>query len=161
MHVLVITLTYAFRLRPKEYLVENERWDPVTAGASSVLGTVTDFTSALGGAFIDPFKDVKRVRPDGTRRSAGTATAVASGKALQGMTTAVVKGSLVDVPLAFAEGFRNTPRLYGEKVADYGPVTDWKSGSTVAAKVCTATLGVEMRYLRGLELWNWLLRRPN
>ncbi|KAF4950018.1 hypothetical protein FGADI_8464 [Fusarium gaditjirri] len=121
-------------LRPKEYLVENERWDPVTAGASSVLGTMTDFTSALGGAFIDPFKDVKRVRPDGMRRSAGTATAVASGKALQGMTTAVVKGSLMDVPLAFAEGFRNTPRLYGQKVQDYGPVTDWKSGSTVAAK---------------------------
>ncbi|ENH64141.1 Sterol 3-beta-glucosyltransferase [Fusarium oxysporum f. sp. cubense race 1] len=110
-------------LRPKEYLVENERWDPLTAGASSVLGTMTDFTSALGGAFIDPFKDVKRVRPDGTRRSAGTATAVASGKALQGMTTAVVKGSLVDVPLALAEGLRNTPRLYGEK-----------SGGTVAAK---------------------------
>ncbi|KAF5643402.1 sterol glucosyltransferase [Fusarium tjaetaba] len=129
-----VKLTDFEPLRPKEYLVENERWDPVTAGASSVLGTVTDFTSALGGAFIDPFKDVKRVRPDGTRRSAGTATAVASGKALQGMTTAVVKGSLVDVPLAFAEGFRNTPRLYGEKVADYGPVTDWKSGSTVAAK---------------------------
>ncbi|KAJ4050970.1 hypothetical protein NW756_003883 [Fusarium oxysporum] len=121
-------------LRPKEYLVENERWDPLTAGASSVLGTMTDFTSALGGAFIDPFKDVKRVRPDGTRRSAGTATAVANGKALQGMTTAVVKGSLVDVPLALAEGLRNTPRLYGEKVQDHGPVTDWKSGGTVAAK---------------------------
>ncbi|KAF4495235.1 sterol glucosyltransferase [Fusarium agapanthi] len=115
-------------LRPKEYLVENERWDPLTAGASSVLGTMTDFTSALGGAFIDPFKDVKRVRTD------GTATAVASGKALQGMTTAVVKGSLVDVLLALAEGLRNTPRLYGEKVHDHGPVTDWKSGSTVAAK---------------------------
>ncbi|KAF5712393.1 sterol glucosyltransferase [Fusarium mundagurra] len=121
-------------LRPKEYLVENQRWDPVTAGASSVLGTMTDFTSALGGAFIDPFKDVKRVRPDGTRRDAGTATAVASGKALQGMTTAVVKGSLVDIPLALTEGFRNAPRLYGEKPADHGPVTDWKSGSTVAAK---------------------------
>uniref|UniRef100_A0A0D2Y1L5 Uncharacterized protein n=1 Tax=Fusarium oxysporum (strain Fo5176) TaxID=660025 RepID=A0A0D2Y1L5_FUSOF len=124
-----------WQLRPKEYLVENERWDPLTAGASSVLGTMTDFTSALGGAFIDPFKDVKRVRPDGTRRSAGTATAVASGKALQGMTTAVVKGSLVDVPLALAEGLRNTPRLYGEKVQDHGPVTDWKSGGTVAAKL--------------------------
>ena len=51
MDVLLKTLTYAYRLRPKEYLVENERWDPLTAGASSVLGTMTDFTSALGGAF--------------------------------------------------------------------------------------------------------------
>ncbi|KAF4337198.1 sterol glucosyltransferase [Fusarium beomiforme] len=129
-----VKLTDFEPLRAKEYHVENERWDPLTAGASSVLGTMTDFTSALGGAFIDPFKDVKRVRLDGSRRSAGTATAIASGKALQGMTTAVVKGTLVDVPLAFAEGLRNTPRLYGEKVSDYGPVTDWKSGGTVAAK---------------------------
>jgi sterol 3beta-glucosyltransferase len=141
-----MTLTYVFRLRSKEYHVENKRWDPLTAGASSVLGTMTDFTSALGGAFIDPFKDIKRVRPDGSHRSAGTATAVASGKALQGMTTAVVKGSLVDVPLALTEGLRNTPRLYGEKVQDHGPVTDWKSGGTVAAKVCIATFGVGNGY---------------
>ena len=120
---------------------------------------MTDFTSALGGAFIDPFKDVKRVRPDGTRRSAGTATAVASGKALQGMTTAVVKGSLVDVPLALAEGLRNTPRLYGEKVQDHGPVTDWKSGGTVAAKVWIRLVYTGFGYLCDLELRCWLLRR--
>lgn len=47
----------------------------------------------------------------------------------------MVKGTLVDVPLAFAEGLRNTPVLYGENIRDHGPVTDWKSGGIVAAKV--------------------------
>ncbi|KAM0503059.1 hypothetical protein ACHAQF_006688 [Verticillium nonalfalfae] len=46
--------------RPKEYIVDNKRWDPLTAGASSVLGTITDFTTALGGTFIDPFREMKR-----------------------------------------------------------------------------------------------------
>ncbi|KAM0358606.1 hypothetical protein ACHAO7_003691 [Fusarium culmorum] len=121
-------------LRPKDYRIENQRWDPLTAGASSVLGTMTDFTTSLGGTFIDPFKEMKRVKQDGSQTSVGAAAAVAAGKGMQGMTTAVVKGSLVDFPLAMADGLKNVPRLYGEEVRDHGPVTDWKSGGTVAAK---------------------------
>ncbi|KAG8675942.1 hypothetical protein FPOAC1_001937 [Fusarium poae] len=120
--------------RHKDYRIENQRWDPLTAGASSVLGTMTDFTTSLGGTFIDPFKEMKRVRQDGSQTSVGAAAALAAGKGMQGMTTAVVKGSLVDFPLALAEGLKNVPRLYGEEVRDHGPVTDWKSGGTVAAK---------------------------
>ncbi|RGP74453.1 hypothetical protein FLONG3_6012 [Fusarium longipes] len=121
-------------LRPKDYRIENQRWDPLTAGASSVLGTMTDFTTSLGGTFIDPFKEMKRVRQDGSQTSVGAAAATAAGKGMQGMTTAVVKGTLVDFPLALADGLKNVPRLYGEEVRDHGPVTDWKSGGTVAAK---------------------------
>lgn len=44
------------------------------------------------------------------------------------------KGSLIDMPLAFTEGMRNAPRLYGGKVANHGPVTDWKSGLVVSGK---------------------------
>lgn len=117
---------------------------------------MTDFTSALGGAFIDPFTEMKRVRSDGSRRSAGTATAIASGRALQGMTTALVKGTIVDAPLAFAEGFRNTPRLYGEKVHDYGPVTDWKSGGTVAAKVCFRIPSFWQNYANSVRILEWV-----
>lgn len=96
---------------------------------------MTDFTTSLGGTFIDPFKEMKRVKQDGSQTSVGAAAAVAAGKGMQGMTTAVVKGSLVDFPLALADGLKNVPRLYGEEVRDHGPVTDWKSGGTVAAKV--------------------------
>ncbi|KPM42464.1 Sterol 3-beta-glucosyltransferase UGT80B1 [Neonectria ditissima] len=44
------------------------------------------------------------------------------------------KGVLLDIPLAFAEGSRAIPRLYGEKVRDYGQITDWKSGLKVSGK---------------------------
>lgn len=44
------------------------------------------------------------------------------------------KGNLIDMPLAFTEGMRNAPRLYGGKVANHGPVTGWKSGFAVSGK---------------------------
>ncbi|KAL0933992.1 Sterol 3-beta-glucosyltransferase UGT80B1-like protein 1 [Colletotrichum truncatum] len=43
-------------------------------------------------------------------------------------------GGIVAVPYAFAEGFRNIPRLYGEEVRDLGAIRDWKSGTIVGAK---------------------------
>lgn len=43
--------------------------------------------------------------------------------------------SLVVIPVAFTEGLRNVPRLYGEDVRDLGEVRDWKSGTTAGAKV--------------------------
>lgn len=126
------------RLRSINYHAESRRWDPVTAGASSVFGTITDFTSALGGTFVDPFKEVKRVRAGGENEhgSASGAAAKAARQGVMRMTTAVTKGMLVDVPLAFTEGLRNAPRLLGEEVRDHGEVKDWKKGCAVAAKVC-------------------------
>lgn len=57
------------------------------------------------------------------------------GKNAGGMTEAITKGALVDLPLALADGFRQAPGLVGDEVKDHGPVTDWKSGGIVAAKV--------------------------
>ncbi|QKD57890.2 uncharacterized protein FOBCDRAFT_186963 [Fusarium oxysporum Fo47] len=122
-------------LQPKDYDVDPQRRDPLTASASSLLGMMTDFTMSLGGAFIDPYKEYKRSRAsrgDGPAPSVSAARAV--GQGLTGMTTTVAKGALVDVPLALAEGLKNTPRLYGETVEDHGTIKDWKSGGVVAAK---------------------------
>jgi hypothetical protein len=47
----------------------------------------------------------------------------------------LLKGTMVDLPLAVAEGLRIAPRLYGEQIQDYGTLTDWKSGFVVAGKV--------------------------
>lgn len=44
-------------------------------------------------------------------------------------------GSLVAIPYAFTEGFRNVPRLYGEDVRDIGTIRDWKSGAAAGAKI--------------------------
>ena len=122
-------------LRSKTYYVENKRWDPLTAGASSTLGTITNFTSALGGTFVDPFIQMKRVHDAGEGGSKTTAALNTAGAGVVDIGGSVVKGTLVDMPLALAEGLRNTPALYGGEVRDYGPITDWKSGGVVAAKV--------------------------
>lgn len=53
------------------------------------------------------------------------------------MTTSVLKGTLVDVPLALTEGLHNLPELYGDKVRKHNKITDWKSGTAEAGKVCT------------------------
>jgi hypothetical protein len=45
-----------------------------------------------------------------------------------------LKGGLVDIPFALAEGLRNAPAMYGDKPRDLGPVTDWKTGGIVAGK---------------------------
>lgn len=50
------------------------------------------------------------------------------------MVTSVVKGSLVDFPVALTEGLKNVPLMYGEKVRKRKPITDWKSGSKEAGK---------------------------
>ncbi|KAH7134102.1 hypothetical protein EDB81DRAFT_694216 [Dactylonectria macrodidyma] len=122
-------------LRPKEYQVENRRWDPLTAGASSTLGTITDFTTALGGTFIDPFTEMKRVRNGDSRyESSGVAAMATTANGLKDMTASVAKGMLVDIPLALTEGLRNSPRLYGEAVPSHEPVTDMKDGCVVATK---------------------------
>lgn len=96
---------------------------------------MTNFTSALGGTFIDPFIAMKRGREQGASGGAMSSAALgAAGSGLKGMGTSVTKGTFVDFPLALAEGLRNTPALYGENIERHN-ITDWKSGSVVAAKV--------------------------
>ncbi|KXJ87567.1 glycosyltransferase family 28 domain-containing protein [Microdochium bolleyi] len=118
----------------KELDTDVRRWDPVSGGAASTLGVVTDFTASLGGLFIDPYKAYKHASTIGSSASAAGKATVAVGGSFAKMTGVLVKGTLVDTPLALAEGMKNVPRLYGEEVKDHGKVTDWKSGGTVAAK---------------------------
>lgn len=67
--------------------------------------------------------------------------ASASGKSLGRFFSTYTKGFLVDMPMAAAEGFRAVPRLWGDEVEDYGRVTDWKSGATVAGKTFIQGIG--------------------
>lgn len=59
------------------------------------------------------------------------------GATLQGFgkfSATYLRGVIVDIPHAAAEGFRRAPRLYGEKPKEYGTVSDWKSGIKVGGK---------------------------
>lgn len=60
-----------------------------------------------------------------------------AGAGLQGFgkfSGTYLRGVMVDIPHAAAEGFRRAPQLYGEKPKEYGHVSDWKSGIAVGGK---------------------------
>jgi len=66
------------------------------------------------------------------------------------------KGNLIDMPLAFTEGMRNAPRLYGGKVINHEPVTGWKSGFAVSGKnlgkgIGQGIFGIVQEPMRGAQ----------
>ncbi|KAJ6030987.1 hypothetical protein N7540_001719 [Penicillium herquei] len=79
-------------------------------------------------------------KPEGKERGKARAMAVASAQASGKFLGKFVSGTMVDVPLAAAEGFRVLPGLYGGNVRDADKVTDWKSGMLAGAK--TFAIGV-------------------
>lgn len=86
--------------------------------------------------------------PGSGRRGSGRGCISTSGTVALGVASGVgsffhsfTKGTFIDVPLAFTEGMRNAPRLYGGKVADHGPVTGWKSGLVVSGKTFGTGIG--------------------
>ena len=138
--------------KSKPFSVDVRRWDFVTSSMSVSMGFSYDIIASLGGFWRNPQRLHER---NSRQRTLARVTSEASStvdgdfgensnKTLAKMVGAsamsiphfagvTVKGFLVDIPVAFTEGFRNTPKLYGEKVPDHAPVTDWKSGFKVAA----------------------------
>ncbi|KAB8236430.1 uncharacterized protein BDW43DRAFT_298064 [Aspergillus alliaceus] len=57
----------------KPIMIENRRWDPISGGASAVMGTTTDLTASILGTFYKPFEeyqayhDTRRDRPSNSR----------------------------------------------------------------------------------------------
>ncbi|KAI3581743.1 hypothetical protein IWW34DRAFT_907973 [Fusarium oxysporum f. sp. albedinis] len=113
------------RLSPRALSIENHRWDPLTATSSALLGSLVDFSKGFGSLMSAPV-----IKASTTSSNAGKS----AGKGVSKMATSVLKGSLVDVPLALTEGLHNLPELYGDKVRKHNKVTDWKSGTAEAGK---------------------------
>lgn len=87
----------------------------------------------------NPLQELNRSKTEGTSdaaRNAATAgrMATASAKSFGKFNVALFKGTIVDLPLAAAEGFRAVPKLYGEEVKDHGEVTNMQSGFGKAGK---------------------------
>lgn len=140
--------------KSKPIIIENRRWDFITSSLSVSMGVSYDILASLSGFWKNPQELRKRKEKEQalTRETSLTSPSFvseedgrgssskdvakmvgASAMSIPHFTAAAVKGFVVDLPYAMAEGFRNTPRIYGEKVADHGPVTDWKSGAVVAS----------------------------
>ena len=96
-------------------------------------------TTSAVGIVADPVKvylnNQKEDSEDKTQLKLHGQAALASAKSVDRLALGALKGGMVDVPLALAEGFRNAPRLWGETVKEQEEITGWKSGATVAGKV--------------------------
>ena len=79
-----------------------------------------------GGMISTPPKEPKR-----NRQLVYASAARGTGRLL----LSPIKGLVVDIPLAAAEGMRALPQLYGDhSYSNRKPITDWKSGSVVGAQ---------------------------
>jgi hypothetical protein len=78
----------------------------------------------------DPSSSSSETKTPGAGSGAGASSKVGATK----MMSSLVKGSLVDFPVALTEGLHNVPMMYGEKVRQRKPITDWKSGTREAGK---------------------------
>jgi hypothetical protein len=87
-------------------------------------------TTILPNNLLPP-PDIPSTAEPRTANSGATAASLAG---VNKMMTSLVKGSLVDFPIALTEGLNNVPLMYGEKVRKRKPITDWKSGSKEAGK---------------------------
>ncbi|KAF7538095.1 hypothetical protein G7054_g3267 [Neopestalotiopsis clavispora] len=177
----------SIRHEPKGFVIENQRWDPITGTTSAVISTFSGMAQSTADIFVKPAQ-VRRVKssthvqahatqststtldpkqpgslqptPRGSGDSAderasslveghtmdnklnmAASMALASASGVGGFFKHYAKGFLIDMPVAFAEGSRAVPKLYGEEVPDYGTVKDWKSGFSKSGKNLTLGLG--------------------
>lgn len=107
-------------------------------GNSSAPTSARSTASSDGAGSIDKGEGSSRdvIAPAESRSGVQTAgaMAIASGKSVGRVFTSYTRGTMVDIPLAVTEGFREIPKLYGEDVRDLGQIKDWKSGAVVAGK---------------------------
>jgi hypothetical protein len=117
-------------------LIKNNRWDPVTGTGSACMSIVMGMTNSTEHMLYDPYREIKRSRheePVHPARVAGRAV-TAGAKGFGKFNLTFSKSTVVEFPLAVAEGFCAVPKLYGEEVKSYREVTDIKSGFTVAGR---------------------------
>ena len=145
---------------PNKIEIENRRWDPITSSMSSTIRWNKAMLSAVNDIWYAPHKrrqqqiirsraalehqgsrpetpDPNNSEEEGSTKGPRVTPSEAakmvglSALSIPKLHGSMLKGMLIDTPYAVTEGFRNTPKLYGEQVPDHEPVTDWKSGGVV------------------------------
>ncbi|PBP28023.1 hypothetical protein BUE80_DR000975 [Diplocarpon rosae] len=138
----------ALRLhKSKPIVIENRRWDPLTATTSAGIDSVKNVYSAMGEAVHSPMQEYRRIKTFerdqaetgsissnvSAKSNATSAAGKAVGRGFKKVGLALTK-SAVDMPKAAADGMHNVPELYGEKVREIGPIRGWKSGGKTGLK---------------------------
>ncbi|KAJ5699402.1 hypothetical protein N7536_002415 [Penicillium majusculum] len=109
----------------KPIVIENRRWDPITGGASAVMGTTTELLDSVLGLFYKPFEEYKdyqvnhRDRPltsasgQAVRRPTSSST---GNRSLQTQEGADDTKSMVSIEEAPSASEFNSSRLAGRMV---------------------------------------------
>ncbi|OWP00890.1 glycosyltransferase family 1 protein [Marssonina coronariae] len=117
----------------KPIVIENRRWDPLTATTSAGVDSVKNIYSAMGEAVNSPIQEYRRIKTFendqtetgsihsnvSTRSNATGAAGKAVGRGFGKVGLALTK-SAIDIPRAVADGMHNVPELYGEKSLGHG-----------------------------------------
>ncbi|KAJ5378638.1 UDP-glucuronosyl/UDP-glucosyltransferase [Penicillium cosmopolitanum] len=121
--------------------IDKHRWDPVTGILSAATATGSRMVQSTGEIFYSPYKQYTRSRSPMPSESLASSSQLGSGISTSNdgkeagiVTAGKMVGVVIDIPHAAAEGFRQVPRLYGDKPKEYEPVKNWKSGAVFAGK---------------------------
>lgn len=139
---IVVKPVQTYHQRSKLKAAEAE--DASSSRASSLRGHSPPPDSSRGLAPPQQSDELQRPVSAGRGSSNGAATAGAMFKASASGVGGFFKSYgkfYVDVPLAVTDGLRNAPKLYGEKVEERAPITDWKSGAIEGGKHFVTGLG--------------------
>ncbi|KAJ7768345.1 hypothetical protein B0H16DRAFT_1453071 [Mycena metata] len=125
----MLDATAGIFVKPMQVYKDSHRASPPPSSTSATFKSSPDKDDDKG-------EGSSRIVVSRTKSGMSTAGAMAaaSGKSFGALLTSNVRGLMVDMPVAFTDGMRSVPRLYGEEVKDYGEVKDWKSGLLVGAK---------------------------
>ncbi|KAI4729882.1 UDP-Glycosyltransferase/glycogen phosphorylase [Aureobasidium sp. EXF-10728] len=117
----------------KVYREEKQRQDRASAADAISESQQPAETNSLAASSAS-IHTIASTRSRDKQPSAGSKAALASAKSIGWLAPKAVKGMMVDIPLAMAEGFHTAPRFYGDEVRDHGKVTGVGSGFAVAGK---------------------------
>ncbi|KAI4717975.1 UDP-Glycosyltransferase/glycogen phosphorylase [Aureobasidium sp. EXF-10727] len=117
----------------KVYREEKQRQDRASAADAEFESQQPAETNSLAPSSAS-IHTTASTRSRDKQPSAGSKAALAGAKSIGWLAPKVVKGMVVDIPLAMAEGFHTAPRFYGDEVRDHGKVTGVGSGFAVAGK---------------------------
>lgn len=139
--------------RPSPIRIENHRWDPITSAGASAGAAIIMSVKAVNGFWYEPYRIHRKAAKHRKKTSKSTEgdhfprdqkdepasptvlrLVSASAMSIPKHCGPIIKFMIIDTPLAITEGFRNTPRLYGESVPEHLPVTGWRSGIKIGCK---------------------------
>ena len=123
--------------RHTEWPTDTGPIDPISGGASALVGTMGSIMLAAGDFPKELFRAMSN-KPGGPDTGTGMETTIAHGPNAVGSIAQIVGAGIkspMDFTLSLARGFRNAPKLYGDTTVRPAPtITGYQSGLRASAR---------------------------